>query len=178
MAIVKKEREKRGYINIVGIKERCPEFQEVIYNEEGERKTATSSVIKVNFEDVDVTKTKNKDGREYDVITFKVNDGVEKFYLTLNFNSLAPSIINSLVSLDKFEDISLSLYLKNDFVKCGLFQNDELVKWKYPMEDFKPIKYTTPTGKEEKDYGKRDERLKELVGELKTKLSQSDEERF
>lgn len=86
--------------------------------------------------------------REYNsVITKSVNlilrDGEETYILDLRPNNAGRSLFNAILSLESPANISISFYnnKKTNRPQFSLRQNDQLVDWKYTMEEVpEPIK--------------------------------------
>lgn len=95
-------------------------------------------------------------------------DGEDLFVLDLKFTMLNRSVINSLLSVTDFETpVEISLYTsKKGFPSAAVRQNDELVSWKFNLDDQpKPITVMFK-GKEQRDYSPIDNFFIEKVGEF------------
>lgn len=113
-------------------------------------------------------KVSTYENEDYDSFTIFLEDGDDAFLLDLRPTMLNRSLINSLLSLTDLETpVSIQLYTsKNGYPSVALRQNDELIKWKYSLDEQpKPITVMFK-GKEQRDYTPIDKFFVEKVTEF------------
>jgi hypothetical protein len=119
-------------------------------------------------------KEKEWEGEKYKVANLFLSDNKDLYLLDLRFNMLGRSLFNSLLSLTTYNNLSISVYNRKDktddkkeYPAVSLRQNDELVNWKFGLDELpKPVSVTFK-GKTMNDYSDVDEffasRLEELA---------------
>lgn len=138
-----------------------PHFS-VIRKEDGKWGETGETVNQVSG---DLTKVEVKEdeyeGRKYKVINVFLQDkeAGETYLLDLRLNMITKSLFNALSNLTDPRNISISLYKnkKSHNPNFGVWQNDELVRWKYSLEELPEPEEVTFKGETMKDYSKSDE---------------------
>jgi len=97
---------------------------------------------------------------EQDVNTVELylEDGDEIYNVDLRYNLMSRNIFNSLLSLDSFSEIKLSLYTnKKGYPAVGVEQGGTRADWKYKLEDLPAVKKVLVGKKEMPDSTELDE---------------------
>jgi len=114
------------------------------------------------------------EGDEKRSAIIRMDDGVDNFRLQVGFGNAARGFFNSLLSLEDFKDVSVSMYLsKTGYAAFGVWQRDELVKWKYNLEDLPQPEETQFKGKTMRDYTEVDLFFEKHLQELTKKIKVS-----
>ena len=118
-----------------------------------------------------------------DVLTSKaiVEDGEEVYFIDIPFSILGRSVLNSLLSLENLEGLNFTIYLtkpseKNGgkrFPQISIWQNDELVKWKYAIGEFPAVKKIKVGKKDAQDSSETDEFFVAKINERFAKTGNS-----
>lgn len=137
-------------------KEVAPFFQLTEKNDDGKwvdcdkTKSLSGDLVKIQFE-----KGEYK-GNEYDVIklTLRDNEVKEDYLLDLRLNLLSRGLYNSLLNLagsDDFKGLSISVYEtkkgEKTYPAVAVRQNDNLVKWRYSLDELPKVKRIQVKGK-------------------------------
>lgn len=94
------------------------------------------SAIDGNLTGLQYTENTDKEGKVIKGyrLTFDAPDGV--LFLSIGFTQVGRSLMNSLLSLTKADNVRLSLYKnKEGYDNIGLTQNWEKISWKFPMSE-------------------------------------------
>lgn len=118
----------------------------------------TKEVTRVsgNLYKIDIKEAEFK-GEKYNTVALYFKDGEEAYLVDFRMNLPARSVFNSLLSLDTFEDVSLTAYEgKNGYPAIGVWQgtqgNSKMVRWKYKLEELPAPETVKFKGKEMNDY--------------------------
>lgn len=100
-----------------------------------------------------------------------IDDDCERWVISLWFNSIATSVINSLAwAMDSkmdMKNMTLVLYTKNDFPRCSLKIWGQATPWKYDMAKLNWMtKKVKVNGKEVTDREKLNDFLREVIKEI------------
>lgn len=122
------------------------------------------------------------DEQEYDEIKLLFSDAKadegkgEDYLLDLRLNLLSRSLINGLLSLDTFDNLSVSLYQTKKADKTynaiSLRQDDKMVNWRFKLDELPKVeKVKIGKGKEIADSTALDEFYLEQIEGLKVKVN-------
>lgn len=86
-------------------------------------------------------------------------DGEEKYVWDTPFSILSRSVFNTLLGLESYEGLKFTIYLtkpnpaKNGarYPQVSLWQNEQLVKWKYGMDELPAVKKVRVKGQDMSD---------------------------
>lgn len=125
------------------------------------KRTQTETGVSGNLVRLEVKEQKWKD-ETYNTVALFLQDGDETYLVDCRVNMLTRSLFNSLLSLKKFENVSISLYMykktdKNtgavsEYPAVSLWQNDEQVKWAVPIAEQPKPTSVVFKGKKQNDY--------------------------
>lgn len=103
-----------------------------------------------------------------------LESGEQRAILTVGYSSsFTKSLINSLLAANLSEPISFSCYVKNDYNQPSVRQNNQIVKWKFPIEEVPKAEKVTVGTKEVTDDSKVAAWIAEKVEEINSKLKPS-----
>ena len=105
-----------------------------------------------------------------------IDDDCERFVVSLWFNSLATSIINTLAwAVDaklSMKKVDMSLYTKDWFPRCGITFDGQRASWKYDMKDLlAKTKKVKVNGKDVTDREELDNFLRDVIKEINSYLN-------
>lgn len=122
--------------------------------------------------DVRIKEQEYKD-EKYNTVSLFLKDGEETYLLDLRFNLPSRSLFNSIASLERFDDLAITVYQnKSGYMAFGLWQGKEMVKWKYSLQDLPTPEAVMFKGKEMHDYTSVDNFFVEVLKEISGKLGQ------
>jgi hypothetical protein len=170
MALSSKSKNTNGKLLILKIKTKDeddkaipPCFQVSEKGSDGKyaKRSETVTNVSGNLVKVEVREGEWK-GDKYNTISIYLVDGDEIYLIDTRPNMLSRSMYNSLLSLNTFDNISISLYTykKTDekrgtvteYPAVAVRQNDEIVKWTIPISDQPKPKAVLFKGKTQNDY--------------------------
>lgn len=104
----------------------------------------------------------------------------ESYMLDLRYSMITRSLFNSLLSLQSFDNLKVSVYQtkpkskdEKSYAQISLRQNDEKVSWKYKLEELPPVEKVTIGKKEITNFDKLNdffvEKLRELTKSIRGK---------
>ena len=104
-----------------------------------------------------------------------IDENLERYVVSLWFNSLATAIINSLAwAMDAGYDmkkLDMSLYTKDNFPRCGMSFNWQRAWWKYDMKDLNAkTKKVKVNGKDVTDREELNNFLREVIKDINSYL--------
>lgn len=105
-----------------------------------------------------------------------IDDDLERYVVSLWFNSLATSIINTLAwAVDaklSMKKVDMSLYTKDGYPRCGMTFDGQRASWKYDMKDLlAKTKKVKVNGKDVTDREELDNFLREVIKEINSYLN-------
>lgn len=105
-----------------------------------------------------------------------IDDDLERYVVSLWFNSLATSIINTLAwAVDAklpMKKVDMSLYTKDWFARCWITFDGQRASWKYDMKDLlAKTKKVKVNGKEVTDREELDNFLRDVIKDINTYLN-------
>lgn len=115
-------------------------------------------------------------GDKYNTVSLYLKDQEkdEAYLIDLRLNMPSRSLFNSLASLENYTNLAVTVYEnKGGYTSFGLWQDDNLVKWKYKLEELPPAEAVTFKGKQMHDYSKVDEFFVKVLREIAGKLGGS-----
>lgn len=122
---------------------------------------------------VDTETFKQPTGKEkkYEKISIYLSDNErsELYLIDLRFNIAVRGLLNSVLNLQSFDDVKISLYEKDGYLRYSVYENGEWVKGLYKKEDVPEPRIFEGKDGEEKDYAPIDSFYKEKInafGEL------------
>ena len=109
-------------------------------------------------------------------------DGLEKYIVSSGFTWLATSILNSFAwamkAKNNFKNVTISLYMKNDYPAVGLFFDGDMCNWAWDWKDLNAMtKKVKINWQEATDREELNEWLRGKIIELDTYLENLDEDR-
>lgn len=124
-----------------------PTFDVLEKGEENWSVTANETQVAGNLTKLDLEKRDNPKvpGEQYDVIKMYLNDEEkdETYLLDLRFNLLSRSLFNSLLSLEEFDNLKISLYEskkgEKTYPAISLRRGDEMVRWKHDLKSLPEV---------------------------------------
>lgn len=138
--------------------------------------SVTGNITRLNIKDAEYN------GQEYKDIALFLRDPAENESYIINFrmNIATRTLFNALVNLDNPENVSISLYTdkKSGYARYALRQNDDLVRWKFELDDLPDVEEATLKGKTIRDYTDVDnffvKELEEWAGSVLTDSKQEE----
>lgn len=119
---------------------------------------------------------KDYQGKKYKEVSLFLRDNQENesYVVNLRFTVPSRSLFNAMASLEDPRNLSLSLYKdkKKGFGRYGLWQNDELVKWKYDIEELPEAKEVEIDGGTMRVYGEVNKFLENELVELNERVKE------
>lgn len=113
-------------------------------------------------------------GDKYFRIKLFLRDGNESYLIPFRLNIATRSLLNSLFSLESFENVSISYYQsKAGYDVYFVSQDDERVSWKYELSELPKPDEVSFKGKVIKDYTKLDQFYVEKTLELEAKIAKA-----
>jgi hypothetical protein len=92
--------------------------------------TISGNLIKIELKDREFNNQINKHAILY------IKDGDDTYHLDLTYRLSTRSLFNALINLPDAKNISIGIYeSKKGFETFSLRQNDEVIKWKYTLEE-------------------------------------------
>lgn len=176
--------QNNGKIYILKIKNKSkdaksvPAFFEVTEKvEKGKWIVSSNPQYRVSGDLTRITFSKGKwDDQEYDVVKIFLTDFEqnETYLLDLRLTLLTRSLFNSLLSLESFENISMSLYQNkrgdDSYDAVCVRQGDKLVNWKYKLDELPEVKIHKISGKKIVDTEELDSFYLSGLQELASKI--------
>ncbi len=109
-------------------------------------------------------------------INLYLSDGTELYLLDLKLNILSRSLLNQVLNLKTFENLSISTYVKKskkddkEYPAISLRQNDELVNWAFGLEEMPKATEIMFKGKKMRDFSVIDQFVLDKVEEFAKKV--------
>lgn len=135
----------------------------------------TTQYVSGNLVKVEI-KEKVWEGEAYNTVNLYLKDGKDLYLVDCRINMLNRSLFNAFLSLDTFENLSISTYMQKskkdgkEYGAIALRQGEELVHWKYSQSELpKPVSVTFK-GKTMNDWSDQEKFLLDKLVELGTKL--------
>ena len=153
-----------------------PEYAVSEKNTEGKWvEVDTTQYVSGNLVKVEI-KEKQWEGETYNTVNLYLKDGKDLYLIDCRINMLNRSLFNAFLSLDTFENLSISTYMQKskkdgkEYGAISLRQGEELVHWKYSQSELpKPVSVTFK-GKTMNDFSQADAFFLEKLKELSVKI--------
>lgn len=104
----------------------------------------------------------------------------EFYWLDLRYNILTRSFFNSILSLDKFDDVKVNIYQNKpkegqtkSYANLSVRSHGEMVNWKYKLNELPPVEQVTVNKKVITDTTKIDEFFLKELSALAKKVKES-----
>lgn len=112
-------------------------------------------------------------------VNLTLDGGDEIYFLTVNTNSVGRNLMNSLLSLETYENLTISLYKSKpkeeggiSYSSIALRQNDELVMSKYRYTDLPAPEKVKFKGKTQNDFTEADDFLRAEIEKISAKVKE------
>lgn len=157
--------------------QQCKPFFEVKRKVDGVWMTDEDGVTSVSGDLTKVeTETREWDGSEFATAKIFLEDKAENelYLIDLRFNIATRSLFNALINVESFDDLSISIYENdNGYANFSIWQNDEMIRWKYSLDDIPAPTETTFKGKKLRDYSETDEFFSNKLDEFAEKVGEA-----
>jgi hypothetical protein len=96
--------------------------------------TVSGNLIKIELKEREFNGKINKHAVLY------IKDGEDTYHLDLTYRLSSRSLFNAMLNLPDAKNISIGIYdSKKGFETFSLRHNDEVIKWKYKLEELPPV---------------------------------------
>ena len=126
------------------------------------------------------TRVTEWEGKKIESFSVNLRDGDELYMVSFPFAITTRAMLNSLFSLDSFENLEIGTYMskpktegQKSYPQICVRQNGEIIRWKFELKDLPPVEKINFRGQTMSDFTKVDNFFKDQIIELNKRVKAS-----